>query len=279
MKPDSLRAQRPQVYDFEKPAEFLSALLAFYKSTGNFSLRQRTAKIPACSQALVSQVINGRRELNRGNLPGIAAVFRLTSGEYHFLDGKLSSRASTFGADADGAASKKRGPRETKNHLLSDWLHPYVKDLVNLRTFELEPETLFSLLKGFAPAAKIKRSVEFLLREGFWRTDARGKIVAEDLAVLTTNEIPNAKIRAFHRKALEIAARGLTVFPTDRRKASTVLISVDQENLGELRGLIDSFQNQLLQFIEQYPDGKDALVQVAIHLTPIAEAPHETAKS
>jgi len=55
----------------------------------------------------------------------------------------------------------------------------------------------------------------------------------------------------------------------NRRKASTVLISVNKEKLPELRSLLDSFENRLIEFIEENPSGKDELVQVAIHLTPV----------
>ncbi len=97
------------------------------------------------------------------------------------------------------------------------------------------------------------------------------EVVPEDAAVITTNEIPNEKIRLFHRKALQIAQRGLSTFPVDRRKASTVLISVDKAHIAELRELMDSFQNQLLDFIERHPNGQDSLVQVVVHLTPIGD--------
>jgi hypothetical protein len=267
MRSEVLSRGRPHVYDYERPCEFLSDLLVHYKAQGSFSLRQRTSKVPSCSQALVSQILKGHRQLNRGNLPSVALVFKLTASEYQFLDGKLSSRVHQI----ESPSPKVRKERPTKNHLLSDWLHPYVKDLVNLQGFELEAETLFSMLKGLAPAQRIKKSVEFLLREGFWRRTPTGQVLAEEDAVVTTNEIPNEKIRMFHKKALEVAMRGISVLPAEKRKASTVLISVNQKDLEELRSLVDSFQNQLLHFIEEHPEGEEALVQVAIHLTPVAE--------
>ncbi len=128
------------------------------------------------------------------------------------------------------------------------------------------------MLQGLAPAQRIKKSVEFLLREGFWKKTPSGQVVQEEAAVTTTNGIPDEKIRAFHKRALEIALRGLMAFPVNQRKASTVLISVDHEHMDELRGLVDSFQQQLLEFIEKHPNGRDALVQVSTHLTPIGRS-------
>lgn len=264
---------RPVVFDYGSPVEFLKALYSFYKKSGAFSLRQRTARVGSLSQSLVSQILNERRQLNRDNLPALAMVFKLTKVEQDYIDkqllaGRLRS-ISSF-------ETKVIPVRKTKNHLLADWLNPYVKDLVNLRGFDMEPTHLHRMLSGIASPERIKKSMDFLLREGFWRRTPEGAIVAEEAAVATTNEIPNENIRAFHKKALDIAHRGISTLPSNRRKSSTVLLSVDKNKMDELRGLIDSFQHQLHEFIEKNPDGKDSLVQVAIHLTPIGSTNEES---
>lgn len=261
---------RPVVYDYGSPADFLTSLVKYYKSRGSFSLRQRTAKVGLCSQALVSQVLNGKRQLNRDNLPGISAVLKLTQIEESYLDRKLSAHIHKLDfIEAQDRGAKTRTP---KNYLLSDWLNPYVKDLVNLKGFRLDADTLFFMLRGLAPAPRIKKSVEFLLREGFWKTTLTGQTVQEEVAVTTTNGLPNEKIRSFHKKALEFALQGLKVFPVSQRKASTVLVAVDHDHMDELKGLMDSFQQQLLEFIERHPNGRDALVQITTHLTPIGRS-------
>lgn len=270
MKPLLGSVERPVVYDYRSPSDFLADLMKYYKSRGSFSLRQRTAKVGLCSQALVSQVLKGKRQLNRDNLSGISAVFKLTQLEQLYLDKKLS--AHTHKLDFAEEDTRERQVRSPKNHLLSDWLNPYVKDLVNLKGFQLDPDTLFFMLQGIAPAQRMKKSVEFLMREGFWKKTLAGQVVQEEAAVTTTNGLPNEKIRAFHKKALELALHGLKAFPVSKRKASTVLIAVDEDHMDELKGLMDSFQQQLLEFIERHPNGRDALVQITTHLTPIGRS-------
>lgn len=258
---------RPVVFDYGSPVDFLKALLAFYKSTSTFSLRQRTQRAGALSQAMVSQILNGKRQLSRDHIPALVTIFKLTKIEQDFIDKQITrSLVTTAFDDAEKRPTVERTP---KNHLLTNWLHPYVKDLVNLRGFDIEPTHLHRMLNGIASPEKIKRSTDFLLREGFWRRAQDGKIVPDEAAVATTNEIPNESIRTFHKKALDIAQRGITTLPSHRRKSSTVLLSVDKAKLDELRGLIDSFQQQLLDFLEKYPTGKDNLVQVSIHMTPV----------
>lgn len=150
-----------------------------------------------------------------------------------------------------------------------------MKDLVHLKGFTPDPNLLSKMLSGITNPARIKKSIDFLFREGFWRRTPDGKTVPEDPSVITTNEVPNESIRLFHKKALGIAQRGISTFPAHRRKSSTVLLSVDKNKMDELRGLVDSFQNQLLEFIEKHPHGQDNLVQVTIHLTPVGSANEE----
>ncbi|WP_413576090.1 TIGR02147 family protein [Bdellovibrio sp. HCB290] len=263
----SVELVRPVVFDYGTPAKFLRALFEYYKKTGSFSLRQRTQRTGGLSQTLVSQIINGHRQVTRDNLPCLALVFKLTKIEQDYLDKQLLGNVLKVVANAP--EQKESSKREAKNHILSDWIHPYVKDLVNIKGFSPEPQHLHRMLSGIATPDKIKKSVDFLIREGFWRRTPEGKIVPEDHTVTTTNEIPNDNIRSFHKKALDIAQRGISALPSHRRKSSTVLVSVDKNKMDELRGLVDSFQQQLLDFIEKNPQGKDSLVQVAIHLTPV----------
>lgn len=265
---------RPVVFDYGEAAKFLRALFEYYKKTGSFSLRQRTQRVGGLSQTLVSQIINGRRQLTRDNLPALAVVFKLTKIEQDYLDKQLLGHVLKVIANAPEEVAPTK--RIAKNHILSDWVHPYVKDLVNLKGFSPEPQNLHRMLSGIVSPERIQKSVDFLIREGFWRRTPEGKIVPEESAVATTNEIPNENIRSFHKKALDIAHRGISVLPSHRRKSSTVLVSVDKNKMDELRGLVDSFQQQLLEFIEKNPQGRDSLVQVAIHLTPIGAINEET---
>ncbi len=262
--------ERPVVYDYGAPNEFFSDLLLYYKKNSSFSLRQRTAKVGLCSQALVSHILQGKRKLTRDNLSEISEIFKLTKHEFEFLDKKITARFHKI--DSNENLTTTGMPRLPKNHLLSDWANPYVKDLVNLKGFSIDTETIFSMLHGFIPLTKIKKSVDFLFKEGFWKTTPNGKIVLDDAAVTTTNGIANDKIRSFHSKAIETALVGLKTLPVHQRKASTVLLSVDDCKMDELRGIIDLFQKQLLDFIEKHPNGQDSLVQITTHLTPIGKS-------
>lgn len=262
---------RPLVFEYSDPLLFLRDLLEFNKKTKRaYSLRQRVAKVGSCSPSFVSQVLNGQRQLSRDNLLKLAPVLEATSSEVKFLDELLLKKISASGVNVP-ARYKKQESKTPKNHLLTDWFHPYVKDLILLKGFKAQPSILAKMLKKRFPEGKIQKSIDFLLREGFWRRDLNGDVVPEDNYVESTTELPNEKIRQAHRQALKIAEAGIEQYTPAQRKASTVILSVSEDHKAELRSLLESFENQLTAFIEKYPQGQDELIQVVMHMTPVGE--------
>lgn len=260
---------RPVVFDFDSASDFLKALNEYNKKTRQgFSIRSRTNHVSGCSPALVTQVLNGKRKLKRDQIQNFAKIFGMNRSEVSYIDDLLKESDRDL-RDASFENEKPTKERIAKNHILSHWIYPYVKDLVELEDFQMNSTWMLKKLGGIAQKQQIEKAVEFLLAQGFWRKSATGKIVAEEAAVSTTNETPNEKIKSFHKKALAIAAKGLEEFPVNRRKASTIIAAVNKESLDELRTLINKFQMDLTEFIENHPAKKDELVQVTIHLTPV----------
>ena len=261
---------RPVIYDYRSPSHFLQEMLNYRKATQTgFSIRDSLKKVRGCSPSLVTQVLKGRRTLKRDQLPAFAHIFQLTQPEIDFIDNTLTLNKIKAFSPIKTPLPSTLVQHEPRNHLLQDWLNAYVKDTCQLSSFRLDSQTIFRLLGGIASSSRIQKSIEFLFSEGFWRITDKKKVVVDESAVVTTQNIPNKKIRAFHKQALKIALRGLDAIPSDRRKAATVLVTVNQDSLEELKSLIQKFQNDLLSFIEKHPEGHEQLYQVAIHLTPL----------
>ena len=140
---------------------------------------------------------------------------------------------------------------------------------MKLKGFDPHPERLARLLGGIALASRVKRSLDFLLREGFLRRTLDGKVVMNQDLEVTTDEIPNAKIRAFHKKSLDIARRNLDLYPITKRRESALIMHLNQASIEELKELLKDFYERLIAFAEAHPDDNEELYQVLINLTPI----------
>lgn len=177
--------QRPIVFEYKNPADFFRDLGEYNRKTRRgFSIRSKSKGISGCSPALISQVIKGQRKLKRDQLLNFAKIFGLNTTEINHIDELLKAEQVNLFSQShlDEKIPKVKIP---KNHLLAHWLHPYVKDLVELKGFKLDAKWILQHLGPIAPLERIEKSIQFLLKEGFWRQTPDGKIVPEETAVTT----------------------------------------------------------------------------------------------
>jgi uncharacterized protein (TIGR02147 family) len=255
---------RPVIYDYRAPVLFLNELFKYNKSTKKFySIRQASKKVIGCSPSLVTQILSGKRKLSRNHLAAMKIIFDLNQFELEYID-KILSFNST-----NECITIEQPRKETKNHILSDWVNLYVKDTIHLKGFLPEPLVIFKLLGGIIEIKRISKAMKFLFKEGFWKKNLEQKIIVDETILHSTNNIPDAGIRKFHKQALKIARDGVDKFNVDRRFSSTILLSLNEKSLQDLRVLLNKFQSEVTDFMEKHPSEDEQLVQVNLNLTPI----------
>jgi uncharacterized protein (TIGR02147 family) len=189
----------------------------------------------------------------------------LTRQETKFLD----QWVSTAHAPAAVSAPPRPQVRRPQNHLLSDWLHVYVKDALHLHGFEPDPVVIHRLLGGIASVDRIRRSLQFLFREGFFRTTADGRVVLNEPDETSTDELPDARIRAFHKRALDIAKSGIDNYPVEARRADAYVLALNEEHLKALKTILAESMDRVVQFRQDHSQDDERLYQVIMHLTPV----------
>lgn len=266
--PQSERApSRPVIFDYRSVGVYLDAMFRWKKQTDpRFSVRKLVADVPGCSPSLVTQVLKGRRKLTRDRVEVFASLLGLNRQESLFLDRWVAAERSLRSSVSYPSAPRRSAPQ---NHLLTHWLNIFVKDACRLKGFKPEPAVIQRLLGGIASEKQIAKSLKFLLEHGYLRKTVDGKIVPESRLTTTTDDVPDAKIRLFHKNALGIASRAIELFPPDRRRASAVVVSLNESSVVELKDLLKEFQEKLMQFVEDHPGETDGLYQVLINLTPV----------
>lgn len=276
---------RPVIFDFKTIPDYVSAMLAWHRSVStSFSIRT-AAQREGISHTHVSRLASGKRRLNRDLIEPLARILKLTGEERAQLDrwAKLDRLTHRRGVMAKGGAIEAGGkhrsssvnPRRAQNHLLSNWLNVYVRDAARIKGFEPNAERLHRILGAIASPSGIERSLSFLLREGFLRRTLDGRVVPNEGLVISTDGLPNAKIRAFHKQALTIARRNIDILPTGRRHEAAVVLRLGPDGTSELRDLLREFYERLLQFAEEHNKEDDGLYQVLINFTPITMGPGE----
>lgn len=238
------------------------------QSDPRFSIRKATAKQSGCSPALVTQVIKGKRRLTRDRVPQFAAILALKKHEELFLDRWVVEHLQPKRLDAVDTKMERRRS-SPQNHLLSDWLNVYVKDLCGLKGSRADVAAIHRALSGVATPKHIERSLKFLLKHGYLRRTIAGGLIKNELLTQSTDGPPSEKIRKFHKRSLEIARRGIDIYPPDRRRASALVMSLTDDKVEELRELLKEFYERLMEFTEKNSEDSGKLHQVLLHLTPI----------
>lgn len=257
---------RPVIFDYRSVPVFVSDMLRWRRTADpEFSVSRATRAMAGCSKALVSRVASGSRRLTRDRVDAFAALLQLTRQETRFLDQWIS----TSQAPRAVAAAPRVTLRRPQNHLLSDWLHVYVKDALHLPGFLPDPKVIERLLGGIASVDRIQRSLDFLFREGFFRVDSDGRVVLNDPDEVTTDEIPDARVRQFHRRALDIARRGIDLYPAESRRADAYVLALNEKNLQALKAILAESMDRVVQFRQDNAGDNERLYQVVMHLTPI----------
>lgn len=269
---------RPVIFDYGEIHEYVTDMLEWRRRNfPEFSVRQVTKSLVGCSPTLVTQVSKGQRDLTRERIDEFAVVLNLSPQEKAYLEQwvvrqkrdllqRKNNRRGQYVTGVDRVPARKR---EAANHLLTDWVNVYVKDACRLRAFEPNPKVIHRILGGIVPLKRIRRSLNFLFKEGFLRKTLDGKIVESTPVTATTDDIPDQKLRIFHKRALDIAKRGIDLFPLSERRAAAVVLPVDQNTLPLLRDLLRDFHERMTRFAEEHTTDSERLYQVLINLTPI----------
>ncbi len=262
---------RPVIFDYRAIHHYVKDMIAWRKSSdGAFSIRKETRGLYRCSPALVSEVTRGRRRLTLDRVDAFSKLLLLQPEERTYLGewvGLHPGRNSSLPPASTIPTPRKR--RTTKNHLLSHWLNVYVKDSVRLKDFAPDATVIFRLLGGLASIRQIERSLSFLFREGFLRKTLEGKTVEDSPLVMTTDEQLDKKIQAFHKHALQLARRGIGLYPLEQRRESVVVLPVNRAHLPELKRLLKDFYEKVLVFAETHTQDDEQLYQVILNLSPI----------
>jgi len=274
-KPKGDAAQRPQIVDYEHPCEFARDMLSFRRQTEpGFSVQVATRSLRRVSPALVSLVLSNKRKLTLDRADEFSKLLNLNPGERYYLrswilrserghgNGENQNRPSE--SQPSGSARKEVTP-----HIISDWLNIYVKDLFQFHQVQKDPSRLQNLLSAIAKPNRIRRSLDFLLREGHLRRTLQGEIVLETQLAFTEGQISSQKISRFHKNALGIARDAIDLYSTNERFANTLIIPLSSDDYQELMSITNEFAERLKVFAESRKDAPERLYQFVVNLSPI----------
>ncbi|SMF51881.1 TIGR02147 family protein [Pseudobacteriovorax antillogorgiicola] len=263
----------PNIFKYNDPVAFIRDRVKYLKkSKRSYSIASACQPLRRCSPALISNILAGKRRITEDRFGDICQVLILNPQERDFF------RALVFG-EALQAEQPPREPsggrRRVSNFILNDWINPYVKDSIRLKSVQENLKAIYDELSALATRSRIDRSISFLLKHGYLKVDQNGNLVESEPLHVLGDQNASRKIRHFHKQALDLAKKGIDRFSVDERLAQALVFPLNEESYKELQALIEDFSEQLKQFSEKHKNSNQRLYQFIIHLTPTGGSKHE----
>ncbi len=265
-----METTKPVISNYNEVEVFIKDQLQYLKTSDkNFSVYQSCTKLRKVSPTLISLIIQKKRKLTLDRLDEISKLLQLSPAEKNFLRDWLNRLDPSIKKIHTNAPPPKNLRKNVSLHLLNDWLNVYVKDCFQLLEMQQNPDLIYSHLSHIADPKRIKKSLDFLLREGYLRRTLDQKIVIETELAVAETPIPSHKIRQFHKAALNIAKNGIDTVAMNKRFVNTLVLPLDPEQYTDLVNMIYEFAEKLKTFSENLTSNETSqLYQFNLNLIP-----------
>lgn len=259
--------ERPVVGVYQDPAEFVRDMIQFRRRTDrSFSVQKATRSLRRLSPALVSLVMKKKRKLTLDRVEEFSRLLSLNSTERIYFRNWIQRLERSDVADLTVRPSSRK---TASPGLLNDWINVYVKDLFHLEEVQKDPQKAERLMAAMASNIRVRRALEFLVREGHLRRTPEGHLVIEANLTVADSGVPSRKVRQFHKGVLSVARQAIDLYSFEERTANALLIPLNERRYQELQELLQDFAERLQNFAAEETVGADRLYQLLINLSPI----------
>lgn len=254
---------------------------ALKKSMPGFSYKYMAERAGFSSRSFQKLVIDGKKNLTKESILKIAKALRLNkkvTGYFEnivfFTQVKELDRKVYYLELID--KFRKRNKPEmllpAEYGYIEEWYYPILREIVELPEFDEDPEKIAKMLLFALKPDIIKKSLDFLLSEGFLQRDEKGRLVKREKNLHTGRVEHNAtlavKVRQFHLKMIELAAKAVADFPNDIRHVTNTTLSMSKESYEKALKRIETMRYELLE-LAKADDNADQIYQLNVNLFPM----------
>jgi uncharacterized protein (TIGR02147 family) len=254
---------------------------ALKKSMPGFSYKYMAERAGFSSRSFQKLVIDGKKNLTKESVYKIAKALRLNkkATEYFenivfFTQVKELDRKAYYLELID--KYRKRNKPEmllpAEYAYLEEWYFPVLREIVELPEFGEDPDKISKMLLFALKPDIIKKSLDFMLSEGFLQRDDNGRLIKKEKTLHTGriehDETLAVKVRQFHLKMIELAAKAVADFPNNLRHVTNTTLSMSRESYEKALQRIETMRYELLELAAS-DDKADQIYQLNMNLFPM----------
>ncbi|WP_408098181.1 TIGR02147 family protein [Peredibacter sp. HCB2-198] len=254
--------ERPDIFQYVDFRRFLKDMY-LYKKSRNPSFSENAFVFAAGfgknSRGYLGLVVKNKRNLTSKSIIGFARAMDLSPEETTYFENmvlfnqaeKESEKIHFFELmkkDVKGSDVKVFQVMEHQSRYLNEWHLSVLRELIELKDFEENPEWIMNRLGGTISLEKIKEGINDLIGLGFVVRNAAGKLVNADGPIMLEVSAPTLRNSMTLQKHFALkAVDALEKLPYEKRCAQLITLSIPKSRFEDLRNEMKVFAQQILQ--------------------------------
>jgi uncharacterized protein (TIGR02147 family) len=267
---------RPQILDYKDYRQFLHDYYHFKKALrAGFSFRRFSQMVGLSSPNYLQLVIQRKRNLSDEMAGRVAKTLGLLGPEKRYFVALVShENAKTEESREQAQAEILRSVKDlvakeipkAKLHVLTEWYHLVVRELVLLPDFEPSGDWISRKMRGAISLSEAERSLNFLLKSGFLKLEGTRWMQA-DPVLDTGNAFDEIVGLKYHSNTLEAWAKALPASDKDHRELGVLTIPIAVEKIPELKQRMRKFQDEIIGWLQDEKN-PERILQLGLYLIP-----------
>lgn len=263
------------IFNYLNPISYLEDQLKLSKSK-NITIQDWTKAMSLKSPSLIVDILSSKKKIQVKHVEVFNKVLKLTSSEREFFtylilfhNAKENDEKYTFKKlmtdviIADESKDEKLD--EIKGNQLSSWIDYALISFYMADTNHTSKEELLSLFKFDVTQNQIDQSLDKLLKLNILEDTGSGFIVhAHNIS--TKNDVSILGSREYYKEVADLSKEAIEI-PLDEREFQCFALSIDEENLKELKEEFRFFKKKLIYLAGE--DKRDRLYQFNLQMFPL----------
>ena len=229
------------------------------KNNSSYSLRA-FSKFLKTDASYLSKILAGKRKLTPPIIKRLGLQLGLRPNDLNIFNSSAETILVTtsFQQLADDSFQ-----------LISDWYHYAILELISVKNFSLEPQTIAKSLG--IKVIEANDALERLHRLGMISKNKKGQIITTPKNHTTVGTAHKSEaLRKLQKQILTMAITALDETPIEERDQSAMTMAIDTRLIPEAKEKIKTFRRDLCAFLES-GSKKDRVYHLSLSLYPISK--------
>lgn len=248
-----------KVFDFIDYREFLREVYQRNKAIDSkFSCRYIAAKVGFKSASYFTQVLHGRTDMTPAMALRFAEFLKMERRESDYFELLVLYARSRSATERRCYLEQLAAFRESKAHLVPPehyefyecWYHTAIRELLHIEPFAGDYNHLSKRLRPSVPVAKVRESIELLLRLDMARRENDLVVRTSSLSTTTGEAVRAVQVDQFHTACLQLAQSTIDEMPREERNLSTLTVTLSPEAIERVNQEIGDFRRRIMAIAE-----------------------------